>query len=468
MNERKTEIYTNYATLCVAVALAASTGSPVCSKEAGKRVSRPAGKLNIVVLLADDQGWSEPGCYGGGRGWSTPAIDGLAASGLRFTSAYSAGPVCSPTRASLMTGKQPARLHLTTVPSGKGKGDSEHMNEPKDWISELPSGAITVAQSLREAGYVTAQVGKWHLGASPVKFGFDVSLAGSGSRWATMSDKKKWVPQEEYTPGAVFFDEVKAREALHWVEVNRHKPFFLYVGFSSVHGPHDCTPDLIKRFASEPSPQYAGMQVQLDSAVATILNGLTRLGLDERTAVIYLSDNGAQKWPDLGLDNKPLRGGKGTTYEGGVRVPWIMRVPGHTRPGTTSDALISTCDLFPTVLELAGLPLQPEQHRDGISLVPCLGDPARAVHQTLAWHYPHHLALARTDPFGMMGSYRDGPLKLVINYDTGKQELFDIVKDIGETHDLSGELPNEAARLSAAFKSWKREVGAQEPTPKDR
>lgn len=337
-------------------------------------VAASAERTNIVVLIADDQGWAEPGCYGGGRIWSTPAIDRLAAGGLRWTNAYAAGPVCSPTRASLLTGKHPARLHLTNWIPGRGMVANRPLQEP-DWTRELPTSEVTVAQALREAGYVTAMVGKWHVSsATPTAFGFDQAILpneNGSPRWFSL-DIEGPQPCQREAKDALFMDDVKVRMGLRWIAENQQRPFFLYVGFNAVHQPIDASPAMTQRYAGHPAPLYAGMQSHLDEAVGAMLDGLEKLGLEGNTAVIYLSDNGAVSKNATGIENRPLRGCKSTTYEGGIRVPWIMRIPGRTQPGSVSDALVTTCDLYPTLLELAGAPLRSQQHLDGVSLVPIL------------------------------------------------------------------------------------------------
>jgi arylsulfatase A-like enzyme len=427
---------------------------------------------HIVVLVADDQGWAEPGCYGGGRPWATPAIDALAASGLRCTQAYAAGPVCSPTRASLLTGRHPARLHLTNWIPGQGNSQARRLHEPADWTTQLPATTTTVAGALRDVGYATCMVGKWHVGeASPTGFGFDQVLAlnqNGAPRWWRW-DGPEPISLAAHAPGAVWMDEVKVRLALRWLGQQRGsgKPCFVYIGCNSIHGPIDAAPALRERYAATSSPAYAGMQTHLDAAVGTMLDGLRDLGLEANTAVIYLSDNGVSPLAGPGNDSRPLRGIKAQTYEGGIRIPWIMRVPGRTRPGTTSAALISTCDLFPTLLDLAGRPLQPHDHCDGISLAPFLDGRDTPTQRALGWHYPH---ITATGPAwrGMMGAWRAGDLKLVADYESGSDALYDIAADPGETQDLAAARPDDLARLRADFLAWKRAIGAQEPLPQAR
>jgi arylsulfatase A len=425
-------------------------------------------RLNVVVLVADDQGWPEPGCYGGGRAWPTPNIDRLAASGVRFTQAYAAAPVCSPTRASIMTGKAPARIGLTDwLPGFKAdKTPGRTMDSPPNWVKALPAEEITLAEALREAGYATAMVGKWHLGGNPGAHGFDKVLLpnhNDSPRWFD-HDSAEPKPLGGWKSDALFMDDVKTQLAVRWLEEQKAKPFFLYVGYNSVHEPIDAEPDLKKRFAKEPAPAYAGMQLHLDRSVGILLDALERLRLTRNTAVFYLSDNGATAKGGKGVDNKPLRGVKATTYEGGIRVPFIARVPGHTSPGKVSDTMITTCDIYPTVLELAGLSPRPRQHCDGVSFAGCLDGRPAHLYDSFCWHYPHPVPY----PFegmnrGLMGAIRVGDLKMVENYESGKQELFDLSSDVGERNDLAASRPEDLKRLSKAFHDWLIEVKARMP-----
>jgi arylsulfatase A-like enzyme len=407
---------------------------------------------NVVFILADDLGINDLGCYGR-KDHETPRIDRLARQGMRFTSAY-AEPVCSPTRAALLTGKAPARLHLTTFLPGRPDTPAQKLLHPKIEL-QLPLKEKTVAKLLQEASYATACVGKWHLGGAgfgPDKHGFDVVHAGQAN-----------TPPSETEGGKGEYD--LTRHALQFLDDNKGRPFFLYLAHNTPHIPLGAKPELVKKYRDAFNPTYAAMVNTLDTCVGQVLDRLDELGLADRTLVVFASDNGGLhvlESPDSpATHNTPYRAGKGFLYEGGLRVPLIVRWPGHVAAGQTSDVPVSMADWTPTLLEACGVKA-PEKF-DGVSLVPLLGG-GRLPARSLFWHFPHY-----TNQGGRPGgAVRDGDWKLIEYYEDGRVELFNLAEDPGEARDLARAEPQRAAELKARLAAWRKEAGAQEnePNPK--
>lgn len=418
---------------------------------------------NVVVVLVDDMGWKDLSCQGSDL-FETPNVDRLAASGMRFTSGYAACTVCSPTRAALLTGLSPARLHITDWIAGHERPHA--LLRIPDWRKHLPLEAVTVAERLEAAGYATASIGKWHLGGAgfgPEHQGFEVHLGGTDKgqppsyfspyRIATLADG----PEGEY------LTDREAAEAAAFVEANRDRPFFLYLPHHGVHAPIQAKPEVAARYAAKTPgippklAAYAAMVESVDDALGTILDTLDRLGIRDRTAIFFTSDNGGQA---AITDMRPLRGGKGSAYEGGVRVPFIVSWPGVTVPGTTSDVPVITPDIPATILDLAGVGPAPAQPLDGTSLAGVLrggGLDRDAIH----WHYPHYHPGGAT-PYSAI---RSGSWRLVHFHESGRDELYDLAADPGETADLAAKHPDTAAALRRKLDAWLADVGAQLPTP---
>lgn len=419
---------------------------------------------NIVLILADDMGWNQVG-YHGFQWYETPNIDRIAREGLQFRHAYSAAPICSPTRAALMTGKAPARLHLTDYIPGNPHTDKP-LATPQQ-IPCLPLEETTIPELLHPLGYTSGHFGKWHLGIDynyqpgrlfdPASQGFDVVFTAKKPE-----DDLNPVPPD--THSAI---EITAR-AIKFIEEHREGPFFCYVPHNVVHRPLYEEEQLIEKYRRKPgaslpvnNPIMGAMIERMDTGIGEILDTLDRLKLSNDTVVIFYSDNG--NYEEL-QSQAPLRAGKSTLYEGGIRVPLAIRWPGVIRPGRSTDEPVISQDLFCTIMEIAGVPYR-KDYADGVSLLPLLRDTAPALaRDALYWHYPHY------HHFGGRPSsvIRRGPLKL-IEWHEGEVlglgpavQLFDVVKDPGETNDLAPAQGATVRALQADLRAWRGSVRAQE------
>lgn len=406
-------------------------------------------KPNIVLILADDLGYADLSCYGSPL-CRTPNIDHLAAQGMRFTEAYAACPVCSPSRAAIMTGKYPARLHITDWIPGENRM-WEKLALPHWLKSGLPASETTVAELLKQQGYACGTAGKWHLGKiPPTEQGFEVG----GEDWDL--NKK----QDERDPKGVF---TLARQALDFIEKNRDKPFFFYLSYYAVHLPlrYDSTVKAkYEKLAGSNNPidpGYAAMVEAMDDSVGIFLKGLADLGVADNTLIIFTSDNGGLQGP---TQNAPLRAGKGTLYEGGIRVPMIVKWPGHVRTGTESSAVITGVDYLPTFCEIAGTTNLPDSI-DGTSFLQAITKNSSLKRDAVYWHYPHY------HKGGPGGVIRKGNYKLIEFLEDGHCELYDLGSDIGEKNDLAKKMPEKADELLGELRAWRTSVGAQmmEPNP---
>ena len=397
-------------------------------------------KPNIVFILADDLGVNDLSCYGRAD-QPTPHLDRLAKEGARFTSAYCAQPICSPSRAAILTGKAPARLRLTTFLPGRGNFPSQRLlNAPSP--PGLPLEEVTIAERLKGAGYSTALVGKWHLGnkgLQPTDQGFDVYHPGKANTPPTETEGSKG--EHDLTAAAERF-----------LEANREKPFFLYLAHNTPHIPYD-GPEVAGAF----NPVYAGVIKTMDDVVGRLMAKLDALGLREKTIVVFTSDNGGlhvlefTKTP--ATHNTPFRAGKGFVYEGGLRVPLIVRWPGKVQPSVVDLPVINT-DWTPTFLEFAGV--KTEDAFDGRSIAPVLRGESAGPLRPFFWHFPQY-----TNQGGRpAGAVREGEWKLVEHYEDGRLELFNLAKDVGETTDLSAQEPGRVAALRGKLEAWRREVKA--------
>jgi arylsulfatase A-like enzyme len=412
-----------------------------------------AEKPNIVLILADDLGINDLSCYGR-KDQATPNLDRLASAGVRFTSAYCAQPICSPSRAALLTGKCPARLHLTNFLPGRADADSQRLIQPVI-EGQLPLEEVTIAEVLRGAGYATACIGKWHLGGAafgPEKQGFDVTFAG----------KAKTTPSA--TEGSKGEYELTAH-AEKFLEEHKDQPFFLYLPHNTPHITFSATDEDMAKWKDSFNPVYAAVMDHMDRCVGRVMAKLAALGLVEKTIVIFAGDNGGlhvlEGQPTPATYNAPFRAGKGYVYEGGLRVPLIIRWPGKVRSGWVSESPLLLTDLMPTLLQAAGINTAKQVGPlDGVSLLDFLkgGDLAP---RTLFWHFPNY-----TNQGGRpAGALREGDWKLVENYEDGKAELFNLAKDIGETADLSEKEPALVKELRGKLAAWRVRVGAQELAP---
>jgi arylsulfatase A-like enzyme len=373
---------------------------------------------NVVFILADDLGWTDLGCQGS-KYYKTPNIDALAAAGLRFTQGYSCGPNCQPTRAALMTGQYGPRTGVYTVGGIERFDWKAQPLRPVDNVQKLPLDRKTVADAMKAAGYATGMFGKWHLGQDdahhPSKRGFDEAIVSMGKHFDFITQ-----PKVDYPKGTYLADFLTDK-ALDFVKRNKEKPFFLYLPHFGVHSPFQAKPDWIAKFKNQPAaaghkdPTYAAMIASVDESVGRVLALLDELKLAENTVVIFSSDNGGvggyvregiKQGGDI-TDNAPLRSGKGSLYEGGVRVPWIVRWPGKVPAGVT-DAPIISVDLMPTLVELAGGKAPVNQTLDGASMVEAFTTGGKkAPVRDLFWHFPGYLGAGqgmwRTTPAGASG-----------------------------------------------------------------
>jgi arylsulfatase A-like enzyme len=411
----------------------------------------------------------------------TPQLDRLARAGAVLASYY-VQPVCSPTRAALMTGKYPARLHLTDYIPGEGAPKNSRFRVP-GWQQHLPLEETTLAAALKKLGYVTAHLGKWHLGGGeflPQHQGFDTNIAGGATGhpasyfWpfgATNNPNR--VPGLSGRGGqkGEYLTDQLTDEALSFIEANKARPFYLNFCHYAVHAPLMGKQELIDAAADRPGADgqsntvYAAMLKSVDESVGRIVKKLDELRLTENTLVIFTSDNGGAvhfgKPP--ATSNAPLRNGKGSAYEGGLRVPLLVKMPGVTRAGTVCDTPVITMDFFPTLLELAGAGKSASRTAvDGVSLVPLLRGARETPHKELFWHYPHYWNGGKVSPYSVA---RVGDWKLIRFYETGREELYNLKADLSETRDRAATVPEKRKELSARLDAWLKEAGAQMPAP---
>ncbi|UCD29621.1 MAG: sulfatase, partial [Planctomycetota bacterium] len=380
-------------------------------------VSATEPKPNFVFILIDDMGWSDPGCYGSDF-YQTPNIDRLATEGMMFTNAYAACHVCSPTRASILTGLYPARVHITDWLPGRPEPFAR-LRIPKINQS-LPQKTVTLAEALKQAGYASASIGKWHLGGKgslPTDHGFDLNVGGSAAgHHAGMFSPYK-VPIAADKKGEYLTDRL-TDESMKFIKANKDKPFFLYLPYYAVHRPLQAKADRIAKYKARIRPGqvqrnaiFAAMVDSLDENIGRLSAGLAELGIDDRTIVIFMSDNGSLEFISPPV---PLRAGKGTIYEGGLRVPMIVKWPGKVKPGTACNQPVISVDFYPTILEMAGI--KSKHPVDGVSLVPLLKQEGVPTRDAIYWHYPHY-SNNRLPP---CGAIRMGNFKLIEFYEDGR------------------------------------------------
>ncbi len=435
-------------------------------------------KLNVVLIVIDDLGGADLGCYGS-KFYKTPNLDRMAAEGMRFTQAYAACPVCSPTRASILTGKYPPRVNITTWLPGRADSPLQKMKQPVV-DQQLALAETTLAEALKPAGYASASIGKWHLGGKgfgPTEQGFDINVAGDAagtpySYFAPYSNKNgKSIPGLDQAPEGEYVTDRLAAEAEKFLEAHREKPFFLYLPHFAVHTPLKAKAELIAKYGSMPSapngtqnnPIYAAMMESMDEAVGRVLKKLEDLKLSDRTLVIFTSDNGGLatlEGPNTpATNNSPFREGKGHLYEGGVRVPLLMKWPGIVKPGSINVDVVCSIDLFPTILEACGV--ASEVKVDGISLVSRLKGLAGPNREAIYWHFPHY----SNQVSGPGGAIRQGDWKLIEFYETGRRELFHLAKDVRESSNVIEQHADLARELAAKLAAWRDSVGAKMPIP---
>jgi arylsulfatase A-like enzyme len=522
---------TSLTTLLVAALILAMGTAAAAHSSDNARPSQRRGdeRPNIVFFLVDDLGWRDVGCYGSSF-YETPHVDRLASEGVRFTQAYSACHVCSPTRASILTGKYPARLHLTDWLPGRREFPFQKLKNA-EIHQHLPYAETTLAEALKARGYRTAIFGKWHLGedpSGPLNHGFDVQVP----KW-----NKGWPRSGYHAPFRLSgLDDAKGDyltdrltdEALKYIEQNKDRPFFLYLSHFAVHDPIQGRADLVEKYreklakmkrpkapafvlegnpdapkplsreqrdalARQPSHegyrvlprhtvkikqhqdniQFAAMVEAMDESLGRVLAKLKALSLEENTIVIFFSDNGGMSAANFGnpkrvvpaskLDlaystsNLPLRGAKGWLYEGGIRVPMIVKWPGHGKKGAVCTEPVISTDFYPAILEMAGLRALPAQHTDGVSFVPALkGEPLKR--RAIYWHFPHYSNHGMQSPGGAV---RLGDYKLLEYFENDTVQLFNLKDDPGEQSDLARAQPKQAGELLAMLRAWRKDVSAR-------
>ncbi len=496
MRQRDLMRHSFYLVASVILVTCGVTQGEVLSRNRTQELQVGSTHTNVVFFLVDDLGWRDIGAFGS-TFYETLHVDRLAQEGMRFTEAYAACPVCSPTRASIMSGKYPARLNTTDFFGGP---QPERVLSNKKWkrplvpaayVPHLPLEEVSLAEAFKQQGYATFFAGKWHLGGPgyfPEDQGFDVNRGGlqrggpyGGDRYfspygnANLSDG----PKGEHLPDRL------ATETCKFIEANQKKPFFAYLSFYSVHTPLMAREDLKAKYRAKaealehPGPTwgqesarkvrlvqdhavYGGMVEAMDQAVGKVLDKVTALGLERNTVVIFMSDNGGLSTSEgHPTSNLPLRAGKGWLYEGGIREPMIIKWPGVTPPGSVCEETVTSTDFYPTLLGMTGLPAMPDQHVDGVSLVPLLKGATTLDRPAVYWHYPHY-----GNQGGSPGAaVRAGDYKLIEFFEDGHFELYNLRQDIGEKDDLAARMPGKVKALSQVLHQWLEDVEARMPTP---
>jgi arylsulfatase A-like enzyme len=433
---------------------------------------------NFVFILIDDMGWKDLGCNGS-TFYETPNIDRLASQGMRFTDAYAACPVCSPTRASILTGKYPARLHLTDWLPGRTDRPSQKLLRPQ-FQQFLPPEEESLAKALNHLGYVSASIGKWHLGGaaySPEKHGFDLNIGGSDkgsppSYFAPYRNQNFSIPHLEKATEGEYLTDRLTEEAEQFIESNKDRPFFLYLAHYAVHIPLQAKREIIGKYQLKAKPGsaqnnaiYAAMVASVDDSVGRIVKKLDELHLAKRTVVFFTSDNGGlsvKEGPNTpSTSNAPLRAGKGYLYEGGIREPLIIRWPGVIKSCSICATPVSSVDFFPTILAMAGGQNNSLNPVDGVNLMPLFRQSGVIPRDALFWHYPHY-----SNQGGKPGgAVRQGDYKLIEWYEDGKLQLFNLKEDVGEENDLAAAMPEKAESLHQLLVDWRKAVHAQMPSP---
>lgn len=441
----------------------------VTMAEAKPENNRP----NIIVILVDDLGWSDLGCFGS-QYYMTPNIDKLTEQGMKFTSAYMM-PTCSPSRASLMTGEYPPRTGIFSVDVYAYA--PLKMRKLKGIPSKryLVSEDVTIAEVLKNAGYKTGSFGKWHLGNNeetyPTNQGFDVNVGGceAGSPKSYFSPFKK-IKNIDVKEEGKYITEVLTDSVCAFIQGNKDKPFFIYFPFYQVHVPVHAKKEWVEKyqgkegFYGQNNPNYGAMVSYMDYSVGRVLDKLEELNLSKNTIVVLTSDNGGQI---MVTSNTPLNGQKGNLYEGGIRVPLIVKWPGKTKPGSSSDVPVTVVDYFPTLAEMAGAAIPENKITDGESIVPLLNGDNHLNREAIFWHLTSYNGNGRSNSYLWQtpgGAIRKGNWKLIENFEDNSIELYNLKKDIGETKNLSHKNPQKANELLTDLKNWQKEVGAPMPT----
>lgn len=501
--------------------------------QSAKKGTKNNKKPNVVLFLIDDMGWKDLGCYGS-KFYETPNVDKLAKEGVKFTNAYASCHVCSPTRASILSGKNPARINLTDWLPGRNDFAYQKLQNV-EVVQQMPYEETTLAEALKAKGYSTAIVGKWHLGeapSDPTKHGFDMHIPSGWSKgWPIAYDAPFKLPNYDGNPGEYLTDRLTT-DALKYVEENRDKPFFLFFSHFAVHDPIEGRKDLVekykKKLASMPKDniepyilegnpdsdpltieervtllkdtayngfsqlprgtvkvkqlqdnvQYAAMVESIDESLGRLVKKLKDLGVYDNTIIIFATDNGGMSAGNFGRPSKllnpntpdkhmstsnlPLRGAKGWLYEGGIRVPTIVKWTGTKKAGVENNTPIISTDFYPSILEMAGLDQMPQQHMDGKSFVPLLQGKTDINRDALYWHFPHYSNHGMQSPGGAV-RYKN--FKLIEYFENGTVQLFDLDKDLGELNDISKQNPEKVKELRDMLHKWRESVNAKMMPP---
>ncbi len=426
---------------------------------------------NIVLIMADDLGWMDLHCQGNEL-LDTPHLDRLASEGIRFTDGYAAAPVCTPTRAALMTGVSPARLHITNHAPGNPNHIPKNSNlRGAEWTTHLGLQYKTLAEYLKEAGYATGFIGKWHLSHTRAKDsvgpleprlrpefqGFDLNVGGCSYGGPPSYFEPYRIPNISPRKEGDYLPERLADECISFMDQERDGPFFLCWWNYSVHYPIQAPEHLIEKYKKRQAakrPDYLAMIEGMDTAIGRVLRHLDSMGERSNTLVVFTSDNGSL------FENTPLRSNKGYLYEGGIRVPWMIRWPGKIKPNTISDTPVITTDLFPTLLEASGISLPGKGIGDGVSLVSMLKGKSKLPRQNLFFHYPNY-AFHKNNRLG--SAIRNGDYKLIQYYDDDSVELYNLKEDMEEKNNLANKLQSKANKLQTTLQSWLKQTNARMP-----
>lgn len=481
---------------------------PAAATRGAETKSADGEPWNVIFFLVDDWGWTDAGSFGSDL-YETPNIDRLAAEGVKFTDGYAACTVCSPTRAAVMTGMYPGRTNVTDWIPGMLANRSKQQRAkypllpPPNWTQKLEHRYTTIAEALRGAGYHTMHVGKWHLTPRsdqlsevrpyyPDRHGFDVNIAGN--QWGApgnyyrpftrasrrnrggnqgdadpLSNRTMNFPED--SSGEDYLSDMLTSHMLQQLQQWREDPFFVYFPFYNVHTPIQGRKDLVEYYRPKSSqaqrhtnPQYAAMVGAVDDNIGRVMDKLEQWGVADRTVIVLTGDNGGLDRGGDPTENQPLRAGKGSAYEGGVRVPTIIKWPGAGASGEVCEQPVISVDYYPTLLEITGVEGAPEHNGrvDGVSLVPLLKNPASSLdREAIYWHYPHYHG-GGSEPYSAI---RAGRWRLVEFQQNGRAELYDLQADIGETRDLSQQMPEKTAQLRDQLHAWREQVGAQMAVP---
>jgi len=476
---------------------------------AGSVVFAQKSRPNVVFILVDDLGWADVG-FNGSKFYETPNIDRLAKQSAQFTNGYAAAPICSPTRCNIMTGKSPARLHITDwIPGYQDGLNKEQLSKFKmispKFVLNMPLEETTLAEALKSNGYKTCFVGKWHCSEDsafyPQYQGFDTNIGGWKSGSPTGNSKEGMAYFTPYNnpylpdgPKGEFLTDRLANESMKWIEQQKNNPFFLYLSFYAVHTPIQAKSEdvayfreKVKKMGIDKQPEfttdlpwiknnphalshwkerliqnnaeYAALIFNMDENVGKVLNKIHELGLDDNTIICFMSDNGGLSTAESSpTTNAPLRGGKGWLYEGGIREPFIIKIPNVSKANAKIETPVISSDFYPTILDACGLPLLPKQHMDGVSLIPLLKG-NNLERKALFWHYPHYGGKGDSPA----GAIREGKWKLIEFYADNHIELYNLEEDISEKNNLAKQEPKIAGDLLKQLHSWRKDVHAQMP-----